>query len=700
MQAANYITELKGDKKGWRYGSDVVIYTERFVDGRLLSAAYQENGIPIYEYSERLDKPAFDLVMDGESMYFGWEFAGYETSSDGSVASGRLTLRHSLKPVLLTIVTQCCGYGFFRRWLEIANASKDTTLGLTSVTPLCGCLWAMSDNLKDNLRDNSVIPYSVGHFADFDWGNEGNFQWQDIPLNTEVSYASTRGRSGHSSPFFVLRNNIYGGYFVCHLGWSANWRTSFFTEFHNDGRASLHFAAMPHSVSPARLIAPGETIKTPEVHFGLNHESFDAAVQNLHSYLRSHVLRSAGPGGQPLIWNHWSYMQHEMSEDGLLREIDVAAEIGAEIFIVDAGWYADKDTPWWETTGSWVTGSRLPHDLFPVFDYARKKGMGCGLWVEIESAGAKSKLAQEHPDWFITRYGHTVGRVLDLAKPQVKQFVESEIMRIIERYELELFRLDYNLDALEGGFNLKDGRYENTLWRHVEAIHEIFDKVRLRFPKIQLENCSSGGGRTDLGIVSRFTTTWVSDWMRLPRTVRILNGMSIALPPEFIDRLAGVVMEASYRGSLDTLMHTIVLAHPTLSGITPALSEANPALLACVKKYVAIYKNFIRTFHREARVYHHTPVIPGADGAGWCALEYVSKDRRKAVAAIFRLVNAEEAVYLLRFRGLDANLKYRMTTEPGGSSAVVDGFVLANDGLSIRLDNALTSKLILLDATG
>ncbi len=105
--------------------------------------------------------------------------------------------------------------------------------------------------------------------------------------------------------------------------------------------------------------------------------------------------------------------------------MDIAAEVGAELFMVDAGWYADANTPWPDTSGDWQAGNRLPNDLFPVFAYARSKGLLCGLWVEIESAGKASKLAAEHPDWFITRYGKPVERILDLAKPLVRDYVES-----------------------------------------------------------------------------------------------------------------------------------------------------------------------------------------------------------------------------------------------------------------------------------
>jgi len=691
-----YVNPAEGEDLGWRWGSDTVIYTERFVGGRLLCCGFQDNGVPTYASDEYRDVPSFDLIIDGESLQHGWEVENFESRCEDNAAVGVLTMKHSLKPVKLTVTTRAFGGGFFNRTIEITNLSSDKSISLTAVKPLCGYLWRSKPEM--NLESQPFAHYSAGHFRDFGWGQEGNFGWQEIPLNTEIAYSSFSGRSGHSVPFFVLKNDVYGGYMVCHLGWSANWKTAFRAEFApKDHRQRLRFEVMPHAIPPMRVIAPGETVAAPSVHFGLSHDNLDDVIQKLHTYLRQNVLKKTSSGLQPVIYNHWSYMEHEMSEEKLKREIDVAAEVGAEMFVVDAGWFGDVGTSWFDTTGDWKAGSRLPNDLFPVFEYARSRGFGCGLWVEVESAGVKSKLAAEHPDWFISRYGSRVERVLDLTKPEVRDYVESTVMGLIERYKLDMFRLDYNMMPQEGGFNLVDGFNENTLWRHVEAIYEIFDKVRKRFPGIQLENCAGGGGRTDLGIVSRFTTTWVSDWMALPRTVRILNGMTMALPPEYVSRMVGAGLSGDI-GSIDTLMHTAVLGHLGLTGLTPSVEGANPDLINLVKKYVDIYKNFIRVFHREALVYHHTPVIHGYDGEGWCALEYVSPDRRRAAAGVFRLVNAETDSYRLRFRGLDPSLSYNIRIEPTGAVIEAGGFDLLQDGIEFRLDNPLSSRLCLISA--
>jgi alpha-galactosidase len=100
--ATTYIHALTGEPRGWRYGSDLAIYTERFIDGRLLAAAYQDHGAPIYVQHELRDRPAFDLVVDGESLTFGWELTGFKAApGPQGVESGTLSLRHARQPLEL-----------------------------------------------------------------------------------------------------------------------------------------------------------------------------------------------------------------------------------------------------------------------------------------------------------------------------------------------------------------------------------------------------------------------------------------------------------------------------------------------------------------------------------------------------------------------------------------------------------------------
>ena len=157
-------------------------------------------------------------------------------------------------------------------------------------------------------------------------------------------------------------------------------------------------------------------------------------------------------------------------------------------------------------------------------------------------------------------------------------------------------------------------------------------------------------------------------------------------------------MKGSYRGNLETQLHNIILGHPAVSGLTPSLAEANPEVLRLVRKYLGIYRNFIRPFHREARIYHHTPVLKGADGSGWCVIENAAADRSRIIAGVFRLINAEQDEYCLRLRGVDPGRRYRVTTEPDGTVRALDGHILVDQGLTLRLDTPLTSRLLLCEA--
>ncbi|MDG0793873.1 hypothetical protein OMP38_25900 [Cohnella ginsengisoli] len=173
------------------------------MDGRLLFAGFQDNGTTIYDYNDFKDKPSFDLTIDGESLYYGWRFSDFASDRDElGNTTGTLMLKHAWKPIQLKVITSCCGFGFFSRSMEIVNLSEETAIGLTNVTPLKGCLWSITDNVADNLRDDTVAPYSVGRFKDLYWANEGNFAWQDVPVNTGIFFNSTFGMSGHGSPFF------------------------------------------------------------------------------------------------------------------------------------------------------------------------------------------------------------------------------------------------------------------------------------------------------------------------------------------------------------------------------------------------------------------------------------------------------------------------------------------------------------------
>lgn len=345
-----------------------------------------------------------------------------------------------------------------------------------------------------------------------------------------------------------------------------------------------------------------------------------------------------------------------------------------------------------------MPGPWLPNDLTPVREYARKKGMLFGLWVEIESAGEASELRRRHPDWLMTRDGKLIarGRQLDLTKPEVAAWVESEISRIIQKYDLDMFRLDYNHSVEEGGNRIKDGFTESLMWRYVDTLYGIFDRVHKRFPNVILQNCAGGGGRLDLGILRRFHNTELSDWMRGPRNLKILNGMTWILPPEVLLRTFGTeVGDHATDGDLNEQLRIAIISRPIFRGLSPTMKDFNPIARQVIRDSVRLFKEEVRPIMIDCRVYHHTPVLDFKTPAPWLVLEYSTRDSGRAVATFFRTATVGESTYVFRPRGLDFGRTYRVKFMNSGQVVEIAGVRLLQEGIPVRIENPMGSEMLI-----
>jgi alpha-galactosidase len=648
---------------------------------------------------------AFGLEIDGQSLHFGWELVSIKADQKDEERSGSVVeLKSTIRPVNVRVHTEADGTGFITRWLEIKNTAEKPA-ALSAVFPMSGlllraskCPDAYGSHWKELMGKESPV-FKLGYMSERTWGQEGAFIWQELP-NTPLRIESRLGKSGHGAPFFIVKNEATGEHAVGGLEWSGNWAIEFTCDQSSTADAWLGFKAGPVAPGPLRVVAAGETVTSPKVHIGVLFADFDGSVQAWHRHLRKSVLLSHPEGKGLLInCNHWSYYEHEITEDRLKSEIDAGAETGAEVFVIDAGWYGNKGAQWWTTTGDWTCGDRLPNGLEPVFDYAKKKGLLYGMWFDLERRGSESKVAKEHPEWFLKCYGRETGHGdIDLTNPEAQKWLESRIAGVIEKYKLDLFRLDYNTYPYEGGQTQRDGYMENHQWRYYEFVYGMYEHLRKKFPKIILENCAGGGGRTDIGMMSRFHYTQITDWAVLPRVVKIVNGATIALPPERIDHTTGVGQNAHIRGDLDTQMRHVLLGHITLIGFYPSKEERNPAQMQRVKHHVEIYKNFIRPFMPSCRVYHHTPVISGKEPQGWCVLEYVAEDDSRAVISLFRLAGESTSEFRVYPRGIALDKKYRIAFDNEGSTIEKYGEEVRSKGINIAVGHALGSELLLFEA--
>jgi alpha-galactosidase len=692
-----------------RYVSDLLVREEALVNGRWMGLYWSAGGqvqredvtaalthpdaagnVPLDPHRQSLH--TFELEIDGQALHSHWEWVDATEQSGGrpGTVEAVVELRHQLRPITLKIVTRLDGSAVLMRWLEITNSGSHDA-ALSHVSPWCGLLW--QTEAAWNPAATPPALYSLGYMPAEKWGEEDDFTWQDLPAE-HYRIERSNGRF-HGSPYWVLRNNLSGESAIVALAWSGN----HFADFaQRDNR--LSFSAGPLGSAPLRVISPGETVRSPAVHLGLFHASTDQVIHKWHQHLRASVIPPR-PAGKEMYTLGARVV--EQPGEWILREIDMAAEMGCEAFMVDAGWYGDRFDQWFEQRGDWREGDWLPGGLKGIRDHIHHKGMLFGLWLEPEAMSAKSKLFQQHPDWALsaddgTKLGE-FGYSLNLAHPDAARYVEESVLRVMREVQPDFYKTDYNITTYEGGQNVRGGFAEHETWRHFETLYQLYDRVRREYPHVALENCAGGGGRNDLGMLSRFHYCASSDYSTFPRSIRQINSLSHFLPPEAICYYHNHIPFAHLTADLDTHLRVTLFAVPLYVGFGAQNAQRDTPYFAATRRTIELAKTFCRPIMaNHARVYHHTPDIGVFRPAEWCVLEYAAQDRSRAYAGIFRLSQTGADEYVFRPRGIDAGCDYRVTLDNTQQTYRVSGHELLNEGVRVLLDAPLTSELLLFEA--
>lgn len=693
-----------------RFQSGRVVAVEGLREGRWVSRYWTADGRFDWSNELRQDEALLITILKTPSdstptvVSSGWRFVRFSESDRGAGGARVCTveLNQPTHALNLKIHTVLDGTPILTRTLEITNTS-DHPVALTELSVWSGRQYAHT-YYKNFIRGEDPLPFQLGSFVKNEWGSEGWFDWK--PLDQGTTILKCEEGQGFNDPFFILRNRAKGENLIGHLAWSANWALEFeYKKAKDPGIDWVRFALGPRAKEPLRVIGPGESIKTPAVHLGLVAGDLDQTVQAMHEHLRRSVLpkRAEGRDGliQYLVPADQGYLREHpegMTEKTVRDNIDLAAAIGTELFILDAGW--------WTHTLDWIPDpARFPAGIKPLRDYAHEKGMLFGVYAELEGGrGAvhASHTAKEHPEWIGPK------AILNLTIPKAAAWMESELHRLIEENELDLFRLDYNpLFTGEGPSSLREGFRENNAWRYYEAVYSVYGRARTTYPNLILQQCAAGGARNDLGIMSQFHEAYLTDGLWIPNVLRSFYGQSLGIPPEVFVTAHGAFGQPGRgrAGNLDThLRMTYALGTPQhFSGmVAPDLESMPEERRALFGRYAEVYKRFMKPLLPTCRMFHHAPadLSGGVDSSGWFAAEFAAPDGRKGWTLIANIGESENDTYLFHPRGLLPNKTYRITFDSLDSSAVIPGYELMRDGIPVRLENLGSSELLLFEEAG
>ncbi len=348
-----------------------------------------------------------------------------------------------------------------------------------------------------------------------------------------------------------------------------------------------------------QCLKPGERFTSVPVAVGVSDADFDKAMGQLTKYRRMIRRPNADNENLPVIFN--DYMNCLFGAPTTEKElplIDAAAEIGCEYYVIDAGWYAPGE--WWDSVGEWQPSiERFPNGIEEVTEYIRKKGMVPGLWLELEVMGINCEKAKKAPDdWFFVRHGKRVfdrsRYQLDFRNPEVIAHVDEVIDRVVNKYGVGYIKMDYNIEPGIGTELYADSVGQGML-EHERAYLAWLDGIFQKYPGLVIENCSSGGLRTDYAMLSRYSIQSTSDQEDYRNYATIAANAAAALTPE----QAAVWSYPMKNGDMEETIYNMVNALLLRIHQSGHIVEISPSRRELVKEGIEYYKK-IRSDIRQA----------------------------------------------------------------------------------------------------
>lgn len=450
-----------------------------------------------------------------------------------------------------------------------------------------------------SLEDLSVwmpLPDTACESIDYTgrWIKERQPQRREIQVGS-WSREIREGRSGHDYTIVQLATSAGCNYQVGEV-WSLA------LMFSGNSRHTVERLAVGRTaIAAGELLLPGEvilrpaeTFEAPAVLAVYSNSGIDGLSHSYHSWLRS---RAEHPKSErPLTLNVWEAVYFDHNLEKLTRLADVAQQIGVERFVLDDGWFGSRrdDT---SGLGDWLVAPEVwPEGLDPLIAAVKQRGMQFGLWFEGEMVNPDSDLYRAHPDW-ILKVGDRVppaGRrqhVLDFTNPEAFSFILEAVAAILERHEIDYIKWDHNKYLLEPASGGRPAVHLQTL-----AIYRFFDELKRRNPGLEIESCSSGGGRIDLGMAMHADRFWTSDCNDALERLYIQRYTQIAIPPELLGSHIGPT-KAHTTGRTHSLSFRAVSALFGHAGLEWDITEATEQELAQLKVWSDYYRQNRKLIH-------------------------------------------------------------------------------------------------------
>ncbi|MFZ9245464.1 MAG: alpha-galactosidase [Ilumatobacteraceae bacterium] len=493
------------------------------------------------------------------------------------------------------------------------------------------------------------------------------------------------GRTSHEHPPVVWAvetnaNEWHGEVWGAHLAWSGN--HVLLAEVLADSRKYLQLGEL--LMAGEVCLEPGGSYSTPEVLATYSQNGLTPASLNFHRNVRANLPKQSNSASRKVLLNTWEAVYFNQDEEKLRQLAELAARVGVERFVLDDGWFAGRRNDKTSLGDWWVSPEIYPNGLAPLISHVRKLGMDFGIWVEPEMISEDSELFRMHPDWALVSPDYEPVRsrnqlVLNLVHAPAYEYVFSKLDKLLSENEISFIKWDMNRPHVQA--TLKSGAAgtrEQTL-----AFYKLVDQLREKHRHIEIESCSSGGGRIDHEILRRTDRVWTSDCIDPYRRQKIQRGASMFIPNEVMGAHIGAekAHTTSRVHSLEFRAISAVFGH---LGLELDLTICSQSELQLIKQAIDWHKKFRGLLHSGDAVRFD------CESASQISHGVYSQDRNEALVSLVQLTETKqgEDAEFLRLPGLDSECRYRVAVLDSNFVTSRDvgeytGQQLANTGLKL-----------------
>ena len=495
------------------------------------------------------------------------------------------------------------------------------------------------------------------------WSRERHVKTRPLQEGVQGIY-SLRGCSGHNfNPFLALKRKNCDEYQGEIYGFSLIYSGNFMARADVDAYHTTRVMLGIHPQNFSWELEAGASFTTPEAVMVYSDQGQNGMSQAYHRLYGRRLARGKYRDRvRPILVNNWEATYFDFDEEKLLALAREGKELGIELFVLDDGWFRNRNDDE-GGLGDWeIDHKKLPGGLKGFGEKLDKLGLSFGLWIEPEMVNAGTKLFEEHPEWVLHQPGRRASQgrhqyVLDYSCPDVVEYIYDKLTAALDGSRVSYIKWDMNRSMSEA-FSCTTGSegQGSVMHRYILGVYRLYEKLIRRYPDILFESCASGGGRFDPGMLYYAPQCWTSDDTDAAERIKIQYGTSFVYP-------------ISSMGA-----HVSAVPNHQMNRITPLSTRGNVACFGAFgyelnlnrltdeeKEAIKEQIRFVKTYRKVLQFgafYRLKSPFEGNE-AVWMT---VSEDRRLALVGYYRMLQEINAPYRrVRLAGLDPDCLYHVS---------------------------------------